>query len=45
MSSSSDPTGAAYKSAVENLGLKSNIARALDCLLYTSDAADDLLRV
>jgi len=30
MSSSSDPTGAAYKSAVENLGLKSNIARALE---------------
>ena len=30
MSSSSDPTGAAYKSAVENLGLKSNIAKALE---------------
>ena len=30
MSSSSDPTGTAYKSAVENLGLKSNIARALE---------------
>ena len=30
MSSSSDPTGAAYKKAVENLGLKSNIAAALE---------------
>jgi len=30
MSSSSDPTKAAYKSAVENLGLKSNIAAALE---------------
>lgn len=30
MSSSSDPTGTAYKSAVENLGLKSNIAKALE---------------
>ena len=30
MSSSSDPTGAAYKNAVENLGLKSNIAKALE---------------
>ena len=30
MSSSSDPTGAAYKNAVENLGLKSNIAAALE---------------
>ena len=30
MSSSSNPTGAAYKSAVENLGLKSNIAAALE---------------
>lgn len=30
MSSSSNPTEAAYKSAVEKLGLKSNIARALE---------------
>ena len=30
MSSSSDPTGAAYKKAVENLGLKPNIAAALE---------------
>ena len=30
MSSSSNPTEAAYKSAVENLGLKSNIAAALE---------------
>ena len=30
MSSSSNPTGVAYKSAVEKLGLKSNIARALE---------------
>lgn len=30
MSSSSDPTEAAYKSAVKNLGLKSNIAAALE---------------
>ena len=30
MSSSSNPTEAAYKSAVERLGLKSNIARALE---------------
>ena len=30
MSSSTNPTGTAYKSAVEKLGLKSNIARALE---------------
>jgi glutamate dehydrogenase/leucine dehydrogenase len=30
MSSSTNPTGTAYKSAVEELGLKSNIARALE---------------
>ena len=30
MSSSTNPTDAAYKSAVEKLGLKSNIARALE---------------
>ena len=30
MSSSSNPTGAAYKTAVENLGLKSNVAAALE---------------
>ena len=30
MSSSSNPTEAAYKSAVKKLGLKSNIARALE---------------
>ena len=30
MSSSTDPTSAAYKAAVENLGLKPNIAKALE---------------